>query len=103
LDELYLYRNDLIGSIPPALADLPALTVLDVDENSLTGTFPNEIFNIPTLRGIFASFNTDLRGVFPETIGAKNLEVSILKGTYVDLEIKEGHCLKSEAHFHVFL
>ena len=83
LDELYLYENKMVGSIPSLLADLPALRDVDISTNSLTGTFPNELFNIPTLTSIISGQNQDLRGVFPETIEAKGLEVCMGNASFL--------------------
>ena len=87
LDELYLYENKMVGSIPSLLADLPALRDVDISTNSLTGTFPNELFNIPTLTSIISGQNQDLRGVFPETIEAKGLEVCMDNASFLILPL----------------
>lgn len=43
LIQLFLEGNYLSGTVPVALADLPDLKDLFIDENKFTGTLPNEI------------------------------------------------------------
>jgi hypothetical protein len=39
----------LVGQIPPVLASLSALTLLDVSYNTLVGTIPSQLFSMRAL------------------------------------------------------
>lgn len=46
---LYLNQNNLSGSIPESLGDIATLKVLELSENSLTGGIPEEFSNLSAL------------------------------------------------------
>jgi len=68
LSELYLYGNNLSGSIPPELGNLTYLEGLDLGANHLSGRIPREFGNLTNLVVLNLSFN-DIRGNIPTEIG----------------------------------
>ena len=63
--ELELDNENLTGTIPPAIGNLPALTHLDLSGNSLTGSIPRELVNLDSLQVLRLSGNS-LTGCIPE-------------------------------------
>jgi Leucine-rich repeat (LRR) protein len=76
---LNIYGNALTGTIPVELMSLSNLTVLLLSDNSLSGVVPSEIGNLTELTNLALSRNS-LSGSIPSTIGAltklKNLNLS---------------------------
>jgi hypothetical protein len=68
LQHLSLALNDLEGSIPAALGDLPQLRSLDLFDNVLTGEIPPEIGNLSNLT-ILAIGRNPLSGAIPASLG----------------------------------
>ena len=92
LEQLYLYNNQLSGSIPseignltnlgwlslssnqfngeiPAeIGNLTSLEVLDIDDNALSGEIPAEIGNLTSLEGLFLNDNIELTGELPANL-----------------------------------
>lgn len=67
--------HGLAGTIPPELADLTSLEMLDLDINGLTGTIPPELGNLANLEELHLWRNS-LRGVIPPELGGlANLRV----------------------------
>jgi hypothetical protein len=62
--ELYLWENNLTGSLPEALGDLTALVRLDLWVNALSGTLPASMGNLTMLTHLAIESN-DLSGTFP--------------------------------------
>ena len=62
---LYLFQNQLTGSIPGELGDLSNLTRLHLDENELTGDIPASLGNLKGLQELFLGKNPDLEGCVP--------------------------------------
>ncbi len=96
--DLYLYNNNLTGSIPDAIGELTALrnfsftsnaltgpipaalgncadlNAIDLSDNALTGNFPAEIANCQMLTEIIV-YRNELSGAFPEILlGLPNLQ-----------------------------
>ena len=67
--------EDLTGTIPPALGNLPLLTHLDLSDNSLTGAIPRELAHLDNLQVIRLSGNS-LTGCIPE--GLKDIQTNDL-------------------------
>ena len=63
-----LSRNELSGTIPPELADLPAITSLSVSRNNLTGTIPLELGELATLERLYL-YDNQLTGEIPVSLG----------------------------------
>ena len=63
-----LRENNLTGTLPAALGDLPHLETLDLDRNMLTGALPPEIGNATRLREIYLAGN-ELDGPIPTMLG----------------------------------
>ena len=77
--ELILRLNNLVGPIPPGLADLPGLRVLDLRFNGLTGTLPPELAALPELVFLLIDSNA-LTGPIPAQLGElPNLELLYLE------------------------
>ena len=68
LEVLYLYTNELVGSIPPQLGNLSNLRTLGLGENRLTGTLPLELAQLGSLRYLLLSGNR-LEGSIPSFLG----------------------------------
>lgn len=74
--ELNLQFNNLVGTLPPEIGDLTALTTLRVSSNQLSGVLPNEITNLTNLEYLFIN-NNNLTGPLPATIGNMTSLLSI--------------------------
>ena len=68
LEELWLEKNGLSGSIHHSLSKLSHLSILDLSDNELTGTLPTEIGHLLSLSKLFLEVNR-LRGPLPSEIG----------------------------------
>ncbi|HRI22234.1 MAG TPA: T9SS type A sorting domain-containing protein, partial [Panacibacter sp.] len=66
LQGLYLYYNQLSGSIPESIGNLTALKSLDLEGNQLSGIIPESIGNLTALQYLYLSFN-QLNGTIPES------------------------------------
>jgi Leucine-rich repeat (LRR) protein len=78
--QLYLYDNNLTGSIPTALTDLPFLETLVIGGNQFGGTLPGWLFtDLPNLRFLDLS-QSDLTGALPIITGISSLQAVILYG-----------------------
>jgi len=64
---LNLFKNNLIGTIPPEIEDLKDLKHLSLRENSLSGTIPVEITNLAKLTFLDLGLN-ELTGSIPSEI-----------------------------------
>jgi hypothetical protein len=69
-----LYENQLTGSIPPELANLSRLEVLNLTSNQLTGSIPPELGNMVSLWGLALGGNL-LNGNIPMTLISLDLTV----------------------------
>jgi Leucine-rich repeat (LRR) protein len=85
---LSVNNNNLVGSIPPEIGKLTALTSLLIANNSnLTGSIPPEIGNLTALTNLQISSNSKLTGGIPTEIGnltklqSLNLTVNQLTGS----------------------
>ncbi len=68
MTSLYLYGNQLTGSIPPEIGNLGSLTYLSLHDNELTGSIPPEIGNLTNLTTL-RLHNNQLTGTIPMEIG----------------------------------
>ena len=64
---LYLWENQLSGSIPPELGNLSSLEWLYLHNNQLTGTIPDELGSLVNLRGLFLNGN-QVTGCIPDVL-----------------------------------
>lgn len=78
LSQLYLYYNRLSGSIPPELGNLNNLKRLYLFNNQLTGSIPAALGNLSNLLGLSLVFN-QLSGEIPPRLG----NLSKLKWLYL--------------------
>ena len=75
---LYLYVNQLSGTIPPELGNLSTLTRLRLNDNQLTGTVPPELGKLGNLNWLYLNSN-QLTGTIPPELGnLSKLEVLTL-------------------------
>jgi Leucine-rich repeat (LRR) protein len=86
LTVLDLYSNDITGTIPTSLLQLPFLTDLILHDNALTGTFPTWISSMETLINVDFASNS-LHGEIPshedlpQQLISLNLENNHFNGT----------------------
>lgn len=62
---LSLADNGLAGALPPEIANLAGLRVVDLSGNALSGAFPGSIAGLPELTELRVARNTGLEGVLP--------------------------------------
>jgi Leucine-rich repeat (LRR) protein len=78
VSELYLFGNQLTGSIPSELGNLTNLERLSLFGNQLTGSIPSELGNLSHLESLSLD-NNQLTGSIPNELGnLNNLQVLIL-------------------------
>eukprot|EP01038_Epipyxis_sp_PR26KG_P006356 gene6356-8755_t len=65
---LFLYDNQLIGSIPSSIGNLLLLQLFDLDTNQLTGSIPSSIGNLVLMEGLYL-YTNQLTGSIPPSIG----------------------------------
>lgn len=74
VDVLYLFDNNLSGTISPDIAKLTKLRSLQLYNNALTGEIPSSLGQMTELRSVFLT-NNQLTGTIPSSIGGMtNLE-----------------------------
>ena len=69
LESLLLPVNSLAGAIPAELGNLSQLQVLNMHRNSLTGAIPPELGNLQQLKELVLAFNS-LTGEIPRELGS---------------------------------
>lgn len=67
VSRLELIDNNLTGSIPSSIGDLPYLTTLSLYTNQLTGALPPEIGNLTRLKTLYLCCN-QFSGEIPDTL-----------------------------------
>ncbi len=83
--ELALYGNNLRGPVPPELAGLTTLRLLDLSNNWLSGRVPPDLGYVDTLEEIYLESNL-LTGPIPAELGA----LSALTSLYLHDNSLEG-------------
>ncbi|MBN1351134.1 hypothetical protein JXJ21_17065 [candidate division KSB1 bacterium] len=66
--QLYLWYNNLVGTIPPEIGNLTNLTSLSLNDNQLAGTISPEIGNLTNLTRL-SLYDNQLGGTIPPEIG----------------------------------
>jgi uncharacterized delta-60 repeat protein/gliding motility-associated-like protein len=66
--ELIFITNNLTGTLPTAIGDLPYLTNIDMESNHISGVIPPQIGNLTNL-SILNLFNNQFSGSMPLEIG----------------------------------
>ena len=69
LQQLALSGNQLSGPIPPELSDLTNLAYLYLHRNQLTGDIPPELGKLDNLGRLWLHYNKDLTGPIPDSWG----------------------------------
>jgi hypothetical protein len=89
---LYLFSNQLTGSISPEIVNLTNLNKLFLSSNQLTGSIPPEIGNLTNLEWLFL-YGNQLTGSIPSEIGnLTNLVRLWLSDNQLTGEIPESIC-----------
>jgi len=83
--QIDLTSNQLNGSIPPDLQNLPNLVYLYLRSNQLSGTIPPELGNLPNLLDLWLAAN-QLDGTIPQSLG----NLSNLKTLWLDTNQLSG-------------
>lgn len=76
LQELEIQNNQLSGSIPPELGNMTALKTMNLSVNQLNGSIPAEMGNLTNLTGITLS-NNNLSGNIPSELGNLSLVTNL--------------------------
>jgi Leucine-rich repeat (LRR) protein len=74
LTTLSIHVCSLRGTISPRFTNLAKLTILDLSNNQLSGTVPDVVVQMPSLQKLEVSYNRELRGVLTLPVGS-NLRV----------------------------
>jgi len=67
ISQIKLNLNNLVGTIPPAMADLTALTILNLERNTLSGDFPVQVLDLTNLVELNLR-NNNINGSIPDDI-----------------------------------
>jgi len=73
VDSIRLDFNGLSGELVPELALIWSLRVLDLEYNSLVGTIPTELAEMPVLRSLILGHNDNMQGPIPPGLGSNGL------------------------------
>ncbi|XP_059595739.1 receptor-like protein EIX1 [Vitis vinifera] len=92
LTELYLHRNQLMGTLPNWLGELKNLRVLALSGNKFEGPIPFFLWTLQHLEYMYLSWN-ELNGSLPDSVG----QLSQLQGLGVGSNHMSGSL--SEQHF----
>ncbi len=76
---LTLSGNNLVGTIPPEIGNLPELRVINLSENYLRGGIPSELFQLEYL-GVIALNDNLLSGTLPSELGSEKYFTILLNG-----------------------
>ncbi|MYB07305.1 MAG: hypothetical protein F4Y24_13220 [Gemmatimonadetes bacterium] len=69
VDDLRLYDNNLVGTIPPELGGLDELFILSLSDNKLSGPIPPELSKLTRLRDLLLYGNAEISGRLPPELG----------------------------------
>ena len=69
VDSLYLFGNQLSGSIPSSLGSLANLKYLELSSNELSGSIPSSLGSLANLERLDLSYNFELTGSIPSSLG----------------------------------
>ncbi|MXX71652.1 MAG: hypothetical protein F4Y73_07300, partial [Gemmatimonadetes bacterium] len=69
VDDLRLYDNNLVGTIPPELGGLDELFILSLGDNKLSGPIPPELSKLRRLRDLLLYGNAEISGRLPPELG----------------------------------
>ncbi|KAD7117659.1 hypothetical protein E3N88_04927 [Mikania micrantha] len=81
LEELHLSGVDISSIIPPFLANFSSLKSIELENCSLRGEFPSQIFYLPKLKFLSVAANHILTGFIPEFLNTSLLEQVFLAAT----------------------
>ncbi|CAN6724158.1 unnamed protein product [Malus baccata var. baccata] len=81
LTVLNLNGNNISAPVPGFFANFSKLTTLSLRDCGLRGTFPKQIFQVPTLQTLDLSLNPELHGSLPEFPKNGSLQSLILSET----------------------
>lgn len=82
VDKLMLQHNNLEGTLPPALGDMPELTWLGLYGNRLAGGIPAEVCALPKLTNVYLHNNAlagDIPAPFTESVTTLLIDYNMLE------------------------
>ncbi len=82
-----LINNNLIGTVPAEIGNLPALFFLQITDNQLSGTIPTEIGNLTNLESLNLSGNLLSGPLPPELFSITKLEALLIAGNQLESTI----------------
>ncbi|KAF3455414.1 hypothetical protein FNV43_RR00039 [Rhamnella rubrinervis] len=85
LRHLRLHQVDIFSSVPESLANLSFLTTLSLGGCNLHGKFPDNVFQLHKLEGIYVPCNYHLTGFLPEFQPSNSLRSSELPSSLGNL------------------
>eukprot|EP01034_Spumella_vulgaris_P033224 gene33225-40995_t len=90
LGYLFLNKNHLTGTFPEEFTELPSLRVLEISDNHIVGTLPSVVSEMESLIWLFAA-NCHFTGTIPASIGnMTNLQRLRLNGNFLEGSIPDS-------------
>ncbi|KAF5759307.1 putative protein kinase RLK-Pelle-LRR-XI-1 family [Helianthus annuus] len=89
LRKFIMTEANLIGDIPGNLSGMPAMELLDLSVNDITGTIPSDLFLLKNLTEVYL-YGNNLIGEIPDSIEATNMQIIDLSANKLIGKIPDG-------------